>query len=237
MSTISPSAQILTGRRLSSERVAEIQRAKILAAAVRVLDEAGYQQSTVSLIVARARVSRSAFYELFADRDECLAAIIDQAEATVERELAQADVASLLWSERVRTTLAVILGLLDLQPAQARVCIIETLRAGPAVLERRQQVMSRLAAALDAGRLEHDCADHCTPHAAEGLVGAVFAILHARLLRGSEQPLTALAEDLAAMLVLPFAEESELSAARARARSRTQRAARALRAPRPAAVL
>ena len=43
-----PIAESLTGRRLPSERVAEMQRAKILAATLSALDEGGFAAATVA---------------------------------------------------------------------------------------------------------------------------------------------------------------------------------------------
>jgi AcrR family transcriptional regulator len=55
------------------EQVAEIQRSRLLVGAVGAIDEHGYSQATVGRIALRARVSRRTFYELFADREACLA--------------------------------------------------------------------------------------------------------------------------------------------------------------------
>ncbi len=50
---------------------------------------------------------------------------------------------------------------------------------------------------------------------AEGVVGAIFAVLHTRLLEGSEEPLTGLLGSLMSMVVLPYlgarAASAELS--------------------------
>ncbi len=197
-------APSLTGKRLPSAKVAEIQRLKIVAAAVQVFDERGFAQATVADITARARVSRTAFYELFADRDACLAAILDEASARAESELVRACLHALPWADRIRTGLTAILDLMDREPALARVCVVEAPRGGPPVLERRAAMLSRLARAIDEGRREHSCALHCSPVTAEGLVGGVFAIVHSRLLRGDVEPFGALAADLTLMLQLPY---------------------------------
>src|SRR5437763_12176112 len=103
MATAAPSAprvaESLTGRRLPSERVAEMQRAKILAATLSALDEGGFTAATVARIVTRARVSRTAFYGLFSDRDECLTAILDRAVRSVENEFLAAEIAEMPWAE------------------------------------------------------------------------------------------------------------------------------------------
>ncbi len=186
------------------EQVAEIQRSRLLAAAVSEIDERGYAHATVAHITARARVSRRTFYELFVDREECMAAILAEAVTLVERELAAARLAELPWRERMRGGLWAILSCLDREPALARVCLVQSLRGGSVVLERREAIFARLAAAVDAGRGEGARGAGCTALSAEGVVGAAFTILHARLLRREAEPLTSLLGELAGMVVLPY---------------------------------
>ncbi len=49
-------------------QVAEMQRVRLLAAAVVVFAELGYSRASVAHITARARVSRRTFYDLFENR-------------------------------------------------------------------------------------------------------------------------------------------------------------------------
>ncbi len=186
------------------EQVAEIQRSRLLAGAVGAIDEHGYAHTTVGEIATRARVSRRTFYELFPDREACLAALCEDVVGMIERELAAAGLAGLSWRERVRGGLWAILSFFDREPALARVCVIQVLRGGPGVLERRDEVLARLAAVLDEGRGESARGAQCTALTAEGLVGAAFGIVYARLLRGERTPLTGLFGELMGMIVLPY---------------------------------
>jgi AcrR family transcriptional regulator len=176
----------------------------LLAAAVVAVDELGYADTTVSDVTSRARVSRRTFYELFANREECLAAVLEDVLALIEGEIAAAGLDGLAWRERVRGGLWVILSFLDREPALARVCVVQALRGGPQLLERREEILAGLAAVVDEGRLEGVRAGGCTPLTAEGVVGAAFAIVYARLLRGERGPLTGLLGELMGMIVLPY---------------------------------
>ena len=49
-------------------QVAEMQRARLLGAAVETFAELGYARASVAHITARARVSRRTFYDLFENR-------------------------------------------------------------------------------------------------------------------------------------------------------------------------
>ena len=195
-------APVLTGRRLPRERVAAIQRQKILASTINELD-VNPREATLARIIAGARVSRGAFYAHFADRDACVAAVLEQAAEAVARGLLRAGVDALPWEQRVGAGLRAILRHLDAHPALARVCVVESLRCGPQVLGVRTRLLARLAACLDEGRTRSDCSRWCTPTTAEGLVGAVYAIVHARLSARGER-LEPLAGELTAMLLLAY---------------------------------
>src|ERR1700690_839520 len=60
-------------------QVTEIQRSRMLAAAVEAVEEVGYARMTVAQVIGRAKVSRKTFYDVFADRDDCFLAAFDHA--------------------------------------------------------------------------------------------------------------------------------------------------------------
>jgi AcrR family transcriptional regulator len=189
---------------VAGSQVAEIQRSRLVAAAIRAVEELGYGDVTVAQITARARVSRRTFYELFANREECLAAVLDDVVGLVGGELAAAGLDGLEWRERVRTGLWVILSCFDREPVLAKVCVIQALRGGPEVLQRRGEILGALAAVVDEGRGESSRGKELTPLVAEGLVGAAFGILHARLLRERAPVLRGLLGELMGLIVLPY---------------------------------
>ncbi len=193
-----------TGRRVMRAQMAAIQRARLLTTAVAVVDELGYADATVGHITTRARVSRRTFYDLYGGREECLLAVVEEAVEDIRRELAEAGFDGLQWRERVRVGLWAILSYLDREPALARVCVVQALSAGPAVLEYRERVLERLAAVLDEGRREGARGAGCSALTAEGVVGAALAIVYRRLLLRERAPLTGLLGELTGMVVLPY---------------------------------
>jgi AcrR family transcriptional regulator len=188
----------------SHEQLVEIQRSRLLAAAVVAVDELGYADTTVADITSRARVSRRTFYELFKNREECLAAVLEDVGALVEGELAAAGLECLPWRERVRGGLWAILSFLEREPVLARICVVQALRGGQQTLERREQILARLAAVLDEGRREGPRGAECTLVTAEGLVGGAFGVVYARLRSGGREPLTGLLDELMGMIVLQY---------------------------------
>jgi AcrR family transcriptional regulator len=185
-------------------QVAEIQRSRLLAAAVCMVDELGYSDITVTHITHRARVSRRTFYELFENREDCLAAMFEYTLEQIGAEVAADGLDGLPWRERVRGALWAILCFLDREPTLARVCVVQSLRGDQRVLERRTEVLAELARVVDEGRGEGARGESLAPLTAEGLVGAAHSIVYARLLKSEREPLTGLLGDLMAMIVLPY---------------------------------
>lgn len=189
---------------LPRKQVTEIQRSRLLMGAVGVIDELGYTGTTIAQVTARVGVSRRTFYEVFDDLEACLLALLGDVVGMVEEELRAESPEGLVWCERVRAGLRTILAFLDREPALGRVCVVQALRAGPHVIARREQILARLAQAIDAGRAESAPAGGCSPLVAEGLVGAAFGIVYSRLLRRECRLLGDLEGELMSMIVLPY---------------------------------
>jgi AcrR family transcriptional regulator len=193
-----------------------MQRARLLGAAVAVVDELGWSGVTVADIASRARVSRRTFYDLFANREECLLTMLNDTVERVEGDLTAADMMSLSWVERLRTGLWTILCFLDRDPALARVCVVQSARGTRRVLEAREEILTRLADSIDEGRVQSARAEQTPPLTAEGLVGAIVAIVYKRLLNGEPAPLSDLHGELMGMIVLPYLGSAAASRERKR---------------------
>jgi AcrR family transcriptional regulator len=202
------SVKAASGRRSAPDapraRLVEIQRARMLGAALKVVDELGYPGATVAHVTSRARVSRLTFYNVFDNREDCLLAALESVVDRIERELSELHLDALPWRERVRGGLWTILSFFDREPVLARVCVVQALRGGPSVLERRERVLAGLVRIVEEGRGESQKAQACPPLMADGLVGAAFGIVYGRLLRGAREPLTDLFGELMGMIVLPY---------------------------------
>jgi AcrR family transcriptional regulator len=185
-------------------QVTEIQRSRMLAAAVEAVEEVGYARMTVAQVIGRAKVSRKTFYDVFADREDCFLAAFDLSIAQASAPAGEAYEGEQAWRDGIRAGLARLLMFLDDEPGLAKLCVVEALGAGTKVLERRAQVLERLAAIVDRGRAVTNATRQPPDVTAEGVVGAVFAVLHTRLLEESREPLTNLLGPLMSMIVLPY---------------------------------
>lgn len=200
----------------SHEQLADIQRARILAAMVDVVREAGASNATVARVVARAGVSRRTFYELFADRETCFLAAFDAALARAGRYVLDGFDPKARWAERLRLALAQLLSFLDMERDIGWLLIVGSLGAGPRALEQRRRVLTQIIAVIDEGRTPTGTPKGRTagqglkagedppPLTAEGLAGGVFSLIHARMVEEDPAPLTDLLPPLMSMIVLPY---------------------------------
>jgi AcrR family transcriptional regulator len=185
-------------------QLAEIQRARILAAMVEVVAERGVGHTTIAHVVARSGVSRRTFYELFEDREDCFLAAFDDAIEQIATVVIPAYEQPDAWRERIRSGLASLLELLDREPALARLTVVETLGAGPNALTRRRRALAPVIAAVDEGRDQAKDKGGPPALAAEGAVGGAFSLVHARVLQEDGPPLLELLNPLMSMIVLPY---------------------------------
>jgi AcrR family transcriptional regulator len=182
-----------------------VQRARLLSAAREVVGELGYPGMSVSRVTARAGVSRRTFYDLFEDREDCFLAVFQEAVAHAGALASEAYHAERgRWRERVRAALIALLGFLDGEPGLGALTIVDALAAGPRVLEHRARVLDTLKNVLDEGRKDTKPGRAPPPLTAEGVVGAVLAVIHARLLTHQDPQLTGLVNPLMSMIVLPY---------------------------------
>jgi AcrR family transcriptional regulator len=208
-------------------QVTEIQRSRMLTAAVQAVEEVGYTRMTVAQVIGRAKVSRKTFYDVFVDREDCFLAAFEEAIAQARALAVESYSLESGWREGMRAGLARLLMLMDEEPGLARLCVVEALSAGARVLDRRATVLDELAEVVDRGRSVGNATREPPEVTAEGVVGAVFAVLHTRLLEGGREPLSELLAPLMSMIVLPYL------GARAASKELTRPAPRRRKAPRP----
>jgi AcrR family transcriptional regulator len=184
--------------------VSELQRVRLLDATFAVVAEDGYKRMTARRVSGRAGVSNKTFYDLFTDREDCFLAAFDQAVDQLASVVIPAYESEKEWAARVRAALGALLEFLDREPALRLLVFVEALGAGPRVLERRAGVLRDLESVVDQGLAGVKAGRALPPLTAEGVAGAAFSVIHARLLEQRPGPLTELCSPLMATIVLPY---------------------------------
>ena len=184
--------------------LAEIQRARMIAALAAVARERGVAATTVANIVARSGVSRRTFYELFEDRDDCFRAAFGQAVDQAAERVVPAYQVGRDWRERMRGALRALLEFLEDEPDLGALCGVHALGAGPRALARRAEVVDVLIDAVDEGGSGARRGAQPARLTAEGVVGAVLAVLHARLAKERAPHVVGLLGPLMGIVVQPY---------------------------------
>lgn len=186
--------------------VAHNQRLRLLAAMLRILPEHGYPALTIGQITGDAGVSRAAFYEQFAGKEDCFLAAYDVASGWLcERiEAAVEDVED--WRARVRLGAAEALRLLAGNPLVAHLMAVEVYRAGEAAWDRQQATLDCFAAELRDG--PHGRTD-LPETMAELLLGGVVSLVARYVDTGRAEQLPEATAALVGYLLTPFRGEEE----------------------------
>src|SRR4029077_5046318 len=190
--------------RVGATQVSEVQRARILSAAAEVVGECGYAGMSVARITGRAGVSRRTFYDLFEDREDCFVAVFDEAVARATVVARSAAAGQSTWREQVRAGLSGLLRFAGGEPVVGALMVVHALGSGPNVLARRAHSLGSLIAFIDRGRSQSKTSPGPPPLTAEGVVGAVLAVVHGRMLDPRARSLIELLNPLMGMIVLPY---------------------------------
>ena len=186
----SQAPRVERGRLEGRERVREVQRARLLQAALDVVGEYGWEGMSVERVTRRAGVSGRAFYQVFGSRENCFLVVFDGAVERLSVVAAQGFEQEGDWVGRLRGAVATLLEFLEYEPAIRRLVLIEAQEVGPRVTESRAGMLQELVVAIDQGRRE-TAPGHRPPHSAakDALDGALGVLerwlLQPRLLRQS----------------------------------------------------
>jgi AcrR family transcriptional regulator len=124
--------------KLSADEVRESQRQRLLRAMLESVGERGYEATSVPQVVALAKVSRNAFYELFSDKLDCFLVLCQSlAQQLLEEVFRPRGFTD--WHEAVRDGTRRYLEHWQSRPLFARAYLIELPTAGTPALEQRAQ--------------------------------------------------------------------------------------------------
>ncbi len=183
---------------LTREQVASNQRLRLLEGMIDAIGEKGYAATTVSDVIRRAGVSRKAFYEHFANKEECFLATYDSIAAVGRRGVSMAFRRAEGLPDSVQAALGELIELAIARPQALRVLMVEIGAAGPAGIERREQLVVRYE-----GFLRENIGLPAGPGAIpnpilRGVVGGILHVIFTHLRRGERKQLRRRLPDLVA---------------------------------------
>jgi len=164
----------------------------------------GYEQTSVRTVLSRTGTYRQAFYDNFADKDDCYLQAFDEGVRRVEALMVAAAEREKAWTGKLRAGLAALLDFLDTEPDVGRALVVEVHAAGPAALARRSAVMGRVSSFLEQAREEGGGSESPPAIAGEGIAAGIHAVLHSRLAAGSYAGFRPLLPEFMYFAVLPY---------------------------------
>jgi AcrR family transcriptional regulator len=214
-------AKLPPGRHLvPSDYVAENQRQRILAAVVDLVDQRGYQKTTIELIAKTARVALVTFYEHFDGKEDCFLASFDESVDAARQVFAELLDSSQPWQEQVSSGLQVFLEMVVRERPRAKLCIVEAQAAGSAGLARYQATLESMAPKLREGR-EFNPRAALLPDGLEvALVGGIAWLVHQRLVADDVEDLMKLLPEMLQVTLTPYVGEVEAGRAADEAQAR-----------------
>jgi AcrR family transcriptional regulator len=178
------------------EEVLANQRERLFGAMVASVAERGYAATRVGDLIKLSGVSSRTFYDLFPNKLACFVAAMEAVVDAAVTFTGAASAQSGSWEERAQRGFDQFAAMIALQPAAARMCLVDAYAAGPeaiAVLERASASFEQLTQAMLAQSTERAA---MPPALVTAHIGAVQEIARTRLYRREETEVPGLVSEI-----------------------------------------
>jgi AcrR family transcriptional regulator len=189
----------------SREQVAHHQRERLIAGLAEAVAEKGYTAVTLADIVKQAKVSRRVFYANFESKEECFLAAFEIVVAHLRELVTEAVDGVPDWPHQAIAATRATLAFLASEPDLARLCLVESRSAGPAVAARFNEAVGELAPLLAQGRAERAASARPLPDSTEDTtIGSLVSLTYRKAAAGEAERLEGLLPDCAEFVLSPY---------------------------------
>jgi AcrR family transcriptional regulator len=188
----------------SREQVAHNQRERLIAGLASAVATRGYRAVTITDITKEARVSRRVFYENFEGKDECFLAAFEVVVGHIREIAAEAAVGLEDWPARAIAAARAVLTFFAAEPDLARLCLVESQSAGPAVSARFHESVHEVVPYLEQGRAERANERELPPTTEESTIGALVMLASRKVAAGEAGRLEELLPEFAEFILAPY---------------------------------
>jgi AcrR family transcriptional regulator len=188
----------------SREQVAHHQRERLIAGLAEAVTEKGYAEVTLSDVVKHAKVSRRVFYANFESKEQCFLAAFEVVVGHLHELVGEAVEAVDGWPQQAIAAARAVLAFLAAEPDLARLCVVESRGAGPAVTGRFNEAVGELAPLLRQGRAERPEAERLPDSTEDSTIGSLVSLVHRKVTAGEAARLEDLLPDCAELVLLPY---------------------------------
>jgi AcrR family transcriptional regulator len=193
----------------SREQVAHHQRERLIAGLATAVAEKGYAAVTLADITREARVSRRVFYENFESKEQCFLAAFDVVVAHLRELVTEAAEPVPDWPHRALAAVRAVLAFLASEPELARLCVVESRSAGPAVAARFNEAVAELAPLLARGRAERDAGRPLPDSTEDSVLGSIVSQVFRKVAAGEAERLGELVGECAEFVLAPYLGSAE----------------------------
>jgi AcrR family transcriptional regulator len=172
------------------------QRERLIVAMGELVGESGYADTTVANVLARAGVSRKAFYQHFANKQECFLAAYDAIVAEGRKEVTRAYIDAEDPSQSASLAIAKAFERAIKNPGAVRLVLVEAGIVGQAGIQRRERLMSEYEGLLR-DMLSLPVGPGAIPNPVlRGIVGGLNGVLYSHARSGRLEQLGELIPDM-----------------------------------------
>lgn len=198
-------ARLPPGRHgLPREFVEANHRDRLIAACAQTVARYGYADASVARIIEVAAVSRRTFYEHFSSKEDCFIATYDTVMDNLRDRMVAAAERAGEWPRNVPGALEEMLRFFASEPDLARLCMVETLAAGPPVSNHHREKVATLAPILQAGRIEAQGGEGPLLETEEAVIAGVASLITRWVVVGRTEQLPELLPDATTVALTPF---------------------------------
>jgi AcrR family transcriptional regulator len=193
----------------SREQVAHHQRERLIAGLAEAVAEKGYAAVTLSDIVRHAKVSRRVFYANFEGKEQCFLAAFEVVVGHLRELIAEAVEGVDGWPQQAIAATRTVLAFLAAEPDLARLCLVESRAAGPAVTTRFNEAVGEMAPLLRKGRAERPEGERLPDSTEDSTIGSLVSLVHRKVAAAEAAQLKDLLPDCAELILLPYLGPTE----------------------------
>jgi AcrR family transcriptional regulator len=167
-----------------------VQRRRLFEAAATVFARRGFADATAEAISREAGMSKATFYEHFANKEEAILALFDEAATEVMRQMAVAsEQETETYPEHLAQGTRAFLQTLAEWPDAAQTLLVEIIGAGPRATERRDAILEAFTDAIfrdnENVAPRYDAPKFATRDDAFACVGAIVELASRQLRTGT----------------------------------------------------
>lgn len=193
----------------SREQVEHHQRERLIAGLAEAVAEKGYAAVTLSDIVRGAKVSRRVFYANFESKEQCFLAAFEVVVDHLRELVGEATGGEEGWPRQAIAATRAVLAFLAGEPALARLCLVESRAAGPAVAARFNEAVGEIAPLLRRGRCERPEGERLPDSTEDSTIGSLVSLAYRKVAAGEAERLEELLPDCTELLLLPYLGPAE----------------------------